>query len=622
MTENAPETPLNLTPPRPDRVYDHEPWVLLKLAGDERYEMLTESVTGEEDGDSYTLNREGVWRHYVTRERMQRQLIAALPLIMSRRFVDDRGGVRFELAWLSDEGDVNKTTVTAETLNDAGKLFRVIPDNAITSTMAKSCVEYLSHLRRHNRDWLVGSTERVMTALGWDVEGIAVFTAGEGRPHRIHDSRNTGKWLRAFKQKGTLTGWIHGVHAVSDRVPVQVMITASLAAPMLRVLNSDNFAIDMHGGSSTGKTGGARGGMSCWAEPVAVTVPWSDTETSMNHKLAMLRGMPILLDETQLAREDPKKIEHIVYGLTQGKSKGRSTGDGKEMQDVVDYESIAIITGEDSVLTLTKMPGISARVVPITGAPFESKKQSDEFKKVVNNNHGHAGPAFVEHLQLQDEVELRSRYDDMRKALSDAVEGEIPGRRADSVAVLQLTNELAHEAGLTPLLSQETWVTLTEGGEIGLSGGNDRPREALGKILDWAVLNRSKFYERGQAFEDGFPARNEWLGRWEAVPAANSKYKTPFVGFNREKLVAKLQELGYQGEATISAWASRGWLLITMKKGAQHKTTIANSSTNVVAVTEVGDLFTAMEDDVVVQPESDATSIAQEQWVRTLSDDV
>lgn len=623
MTENNANEPRpevsvdSLTPPNPERAYDHDPAVLLRLTGDERFAMVTESVNGEDDGDRYTLNREGVWRIYQTsRDGEKRVLIAALPLIMSRRFVDDRGGVRFELAWLTDEGEVRRQVVTAETLNDAGKLFRVIPDNAITSTTSKACVEYLSHLRRRNREWLVETTQRVMTALGWDVEGIASFTAGHGRPHLVHDTRNTGKWLKAFRQQGTLQGWIDTVHKVADRVPVQVVISASLAAPLLRPLGADNFAIDQHGGSSLGKTGSARGGMSAWAEPVPTTVPWDDTETSINHKLAMLRGLPILLDDTQLTVNDPKKLEHVIYGLTQGKSRGRSTGDGREMQDVVDYESVALITGETSVLSLTKMPGISGRVVPLSGAPFADKKQAQEFAKGCREHFGHAGPAFVEHLQLQDEVELRAHYDDLRKVLSDQVEGEIPGRRADSVAVLQLANELSHELGLLPLLPQDVWVKLAEGGDAGLSGGNDRPREALGKVLDWAAMNRAKFYERGQAYEDKFEPQGGWLGRWEEQPASNAKFKTPYVGFNREKLAAKLEEFGYQPDLILSAWAEKKWLLITSKSGIQHKAAVGGSNTNVVAVTEVGDLFARVEEDAVTAPGSNVVSIAEERWVR------
>jgi hypothetical protein len=619
MTENnTGATPqVDVEPPRPNRAYDHDAAVLLLLAADERFAMITESVNGEDDGDRYTLNREGVWRLYLTaREGEKRQLIAALPLIMSRRFVDDRGGVRFELAWLTDEGEVKRQVVTAETLNDAGKLFRVIPDNAITSTTSKACVEYLSHLRRRNREWLVETTQRVMTALGWDVEGTATFTAGHGRPHLVHDTRNTGKWLKAYRQQGTLQGWVDVVHEVADRVPVQVVLSASLAAPLLRVLGADNFAIDHHGSSSTGKTGTGRGGMSAWAEPVPTTVPWSDTETSMNHKLAMLRGLPILLDDTQLTVKDPKKLEQVVYGLTQGKSKGRSTGDGREMQDVVDYEAVALITGETSVLSLTKMPGISGRVVPLSGAAFADKAQAQAFTKGCRANFGHAGPAFVEHLQGQDAVELRARWDDLRKVLSDQVEGEIPGRRADSVAVLQLANQLGHEIGLLPLLPQDVWVTLTEGGEAGLDGGNDRPLEALGKILDWAVMNRARFYERGQASGEGLSPQGGWLGRWEAEPARNAKFKTPYVGFNREKLADELTRLGYQPDLILNAWAERKWLLTTAKSGIQHKTQVGDSNTNVVAVTEVGDLFARSEEDTVTTPSSNVVSIAEHRWAQ------
>jgi hypothetical protein len=284
--------------------------------------------------------------------------------------------------------------------------------------------------------------------------------------------------------------------------------------------------------------------------------------------------------------------------------------------DVVDYEAVALITGEVSVLSLTKMPGISGRVVPLSGAAFADKAQAQEFTKGCRQNFGHAGPAFVEHLQGQDQVELRARWDDLRKVLSDQVEGEIPGRRADSVAVLQLANQLGHEIGLVPLLPRDVWLKLTEGGDVALNGGNDRPLEALGKVLDWAVLNRARFYERGQAYGDGYSPQGGWLGRWEEQPASNAKFKTPYVGFNREKLAEKLEEFGYQPDLVLTTWAERGWLLLTSKRGIQHKTTISGGNANVVAITEVGDLFTRVEEETIAAPGSNVVSIAEKRWAQ------
>lgn len=565
--------------------------ILAALAGDAGYQMAYGL-----NGTRYSINRDSVVKEVLGKDGSTDHRVAGKPLIVSGRFCDDRGGVRFELAWMDITGEVKRMVVDAETLNDANKLFRTIPDSAITSVTARACVEYLTDLQLANSEWLAAHTQQVMTALGWGPEGTDAFTFGNGHPHIVQDVKNNGDWINSFRSRGSLQGWIDTVHAVATRVPVQVAVSASLCTPLLRILGAPNFSVDVSGRTSSGKTLSIKGGMSVWGEPAPMTIPWSDTAVAMEHKMSVLRGMPVFIDETQLALKEPEKIQKLVYEITQGKSKGRSTGDGREMLGMSHYETVLITTGETSILNLTKMPGIRPRVVSVTGAPFADKAQADAFEAGCQKSFGLAGPAFVEHLQRQDEVALRARYAAICKTLSDQAGNDIAGRRAGSVAVLQLANELASEIGLVPLLDSDVWTALTDGSSTG-ENSDDCAREALNQMLNWAVLNQNRFFDNSRVYDEGYAPNGGWVGRWEQKPARNAKCKTPFIGFDKDVLLKELNRLGHPAESTLDEWEARGWLLPT-KRRLQHDVTIMGSKTRVVAVTEVEDTFAQERDDM------------------------
>lgn len=526
------------------------------LAGREGY-IIPETMPGGQLSQ-YLLTEDGVTWDHMSRNDTLRDVIANRPFLIKQRLRDDKGEYRYTLAWLSDEGEVREITVPAATLMSARSLREELPEAVFDDTNASNCVKYISRCLQENRSWLVQFGETVVTALGWPVDGTTYFASGPDRPTPVEDVKNTGGWLRGHRERGTLADSVRFVHETADRPQLQVMVNAALASPLLRVVGVDNFVVDLCGETSTGKTRALMLAASMWGEPTTrgVLAMWNMTRTAIEEHLSVLRGVPMFLDETQLAK--PDDVGDVVYGVTQGKSRGRGRRQGG-LQDVTNFETVLLTTGEQPATKLAEtQPGVMARVIEVTGTPCRDKKQADLLTAVTTRNFGHIGPAFVEYLRDQDEVTLTVRLGELKRELAEHAQSRIAGRRADSVAVLRLTNELGHQAGLVPALSLETWIWLMNGGDAVMVEDEDVPRKALKDLLEWAWSNKASFYGGS---DDPFPSSRDTPGRWAVTEGYVAIASSLAPKILKDKLRYDSPDMLFR------TWKERGWLSCQSNKG-------------------------------------------------------
>ena len=533
------------------------------LAGRPDYRM-PRTISGGSLND-YVLTEDGLfWTHSVNND-VVRDAIAARPFLVKRRLRDDRGNSQYVVAMMYDDGEVTELTMPAGVLMDARKLSGAFPEAVVASTYASQCVKYVQQCLMENRHWLVAYGERVATALGWPQNGTAYFVSGPGQPVPVEDVKNTGKWLEGHRSHGSFDESLALVESVADRPLMQMMVNASLAAPMLRVLGAENFAVDLTGRTTGGKTTALRLAASMWGEPTAqgILLSWKDSPTSLEQNMSVLHGMPVFIDETQHAKEGV--VADTVYGLSQGRSKGRSKRDGSGQQDVTSFQTIGLITGEHSSVTAaSNSGGVSPRVLSATGVPAASKAQADAVKNASMKHFGHLGPAFVEELVKMDHVALRDRYAELCTQLAERCTVAVAARRADSVAVLALTNELAAEIGLVPRLGDEVWEWLVEGGDVVTEEEDNRPLQALRLVLSWAVRNKHLFLGAPGTDADRAPTQG-WVGRWEMG-------RESYVSFAPDKLDRLLLDLKQDAQRVRLDWRDEGWIKRPKGKGGKPGT--------------------------------------------------
>jgi hypothetical protein len=537
------------------RLADEE--VLRRLTGGQDGYRLPENTSASKQS-SYRLTDEGVVHSYTKGTGkatvLEEEVIAFRPFVPVERLKDDQGRHQYRIAWLDTAGEVQELVMTAEETASRTLFTRAFPDHVVTSVHVMACVEYMSQCLRYNQQWLQDRVKVAATQLGWSAQladgemDVEQFTSGPGRPRHVQDVKNTGAWLEGHCSRGRIEEWKEAVADCADRPVILAALSAAFAAPLLRVVGAANVVVDVSGTTSVGKTVLLGLCTSVWADPGRSMLSWENTRVAMEHYMSMLRGMPLFVDETQLA--DPKILEELVYGITQGKSRGRSTQDGTGMIDGQQWETVLVTTGEQPITSMTTKGGLSPRIVPLTGAPCRDRAHAERVRRVSRRSYGRAGEVFLQEVARLGDEALQVRYEELKEALAGQVQSSVAQRRAESVAVLALANEVAAGAGLMPLAPPQVWVWAASGADSSVEGDeDDRPRGALRAVMSWAQVNGHRFYGHEDAMS--VPPASGWAGRWDT---------DEFVAFHPETLRKLLADLGYEHGNILPAWRERGWL--------------------------------------------------------------
>ena len=550
-----PATPSVTKPtPVPDTPAPAELTPLQRLAPFEGYEM---------PGNDYRMLDRGVlWERTDSRNQFQQDLITYRPMVVSELLNDDLGSTRYRISWLSSlnlggtELEVRDVVVPASTFVDSRKLLPAFPEAVVTGKWTSQVVEYLNLLVATNREGLETRARTVATALGWYQDKTETFVAGPGRPIDVDDTRNTGEWLNGHTERGDLETWVEEVKSVADRPVVLLTVTATLAAPLLKLLDgAEPFIFDNSASTSTGKSSAMSLAAAAWGDPRKIMLNWRATKTAIELHLATARGVPLFLNESQHAQDEKEKVAQVIYGIAEGQSRSRARQTGGELIKGTSFETIAISNGENSLLTFTEKGGVVPRVICVEQAPFDTAERANEAKRVARRHHGHAGPAFVEHVLSLSREDLNDRYQEWVDRLRPVGKTNVAGRRAESVAVLALANELASDAGLVPDLDLETWEFLVNGGGAE-EGADDKPLQALQVLLEHVVTNGREYWvsSNGVGLESAnlFEPPGGWMGRFEYGDAEQ------FLAVSGRKLKELLTRAGFD-VSVLSDWVRRGW---------------------------------------------------------------
>ena len=325
-----------------------------------------------------------------------------------------------------------------------------------------------------------------------------------------------------------------------------------------------------------GKTTSLRLAGSVWGNPDrvagggSVVLDWNTTAVYRERAMAVCNNVPLLLDDTKTARF-PDEIATTVYTHSQGRGRGRGTVRGIDHQPA--FQSVLISTGEQPVTSFGEHGGTRARVVPLWGSPFGAANDTTRavvasVNRLVAENHGHAGPRFVQALAY--DCWRWGRYRKQYRELVDSYTtqaGDNPaaGRMAAYLAAITAASKVVHRFLDMPYPWSDPvaplWAELTaEAAEA------DRAAAAMRHAFSWAVGRSEHFF--GMEAKGRKPPPTGWAGRWDRGggapnPTQTTKTGWAFVGFLRPVLEDVLRGGGYAFDATVKAWHDKGWLRVS-----------------------------------------------------------
>lgn len=442
----------------------------------------------------------------------------------------------------------------------------------INSENAGAMVRWLASLEAANPDLDRGYAS---THMGWQGKGTSHFLAGpvlyapaEKRKEialLTEDDPGLSKLAKACTPKGTMEGWLEVLGHVESSPVAWVAIYAAAAAPLLRVLDAPNFILDVHGSSGHGKTSVLRLAASVWGEPSdgRYLRSWQATVSSIERDAAALTDLPLCLDESnRVPLKDRPQIASALYMLANGSGKGRASIKGT--QQVAEWRTVVLSTGEASITSYSEDEGARARCLPLYGSPLRSAEDAESIRWGTQQHYGHLGPALVHRLvQMTDDerTALRAGYDARVTQLGQAATSPMARRVCVYVAVLQVAAELLHGDLGIPRPEVDVWRFLAAqvGGGVAAA---DRPAAALRGLALWALAQPGRLATWGgrrsseQDVRPLHPAGGaEWIGRVERHE------RWTWLALSQGAVTSWLKRENHEPTAVLRAWADRGWLV-------------------------------------------------------------
>lgn len=478
----------------------------------------------------------------------------------------------------------------------------------VNSNVAAGLVQWLAEFEAANSTRL---PMRILSGqMGWQNHGELGFLCGELHIPAIDESTDvTTPSAVAFqpadvgnqavvaglKRKGSLPKWIDAVRSVSGLSRVMFTLYASFASVLIEILGASNFAVDIAGETSCGKTTALRLAASVWGNPDetssgSVVSSWDSTRVGVERRCDALRNIPTILDDTKTARDKPC-IEQVLYEFVSGH--GRIRGSEKGLAATGTWKACLISSGESPLTAYSKSGGTRARTLELWGSPFADSSPAtaclvNELNFKILNNYGHAGPAFVEFLLANREQwpTWRDHHAHLKSEFTECAEDSITARKCEAFATISLAAILVDQAfdsqWEAPDVIDDLWDELTE------AAGEARPaNRALKYVEDWSMANNEKFIPPNHCRSK--EPSNGWVGRF-LVPQSRSRRPSRsrndwhVVAFFPHQLERILREGGFdEFEAIVRAWNDNGWLE-TSENRSRYRVRNGDSTSWMIAI--------------------------------------
>lgn len=449
----------------------------------------------------YQLNLcNGAWHYNQTNglfkidEKKGKVTVCRHPIIISRKLIDiDTNEQKLQIAFQVPGQKIQLVTWDRDRAFSKAFISKLAKQGAfIPIKNAQYLLEYLQDYEEAYADrieeWITGQS------LGWLEDGSFI-------PY----SKNTildpmlgfGKLSAAIAEAGSRESWFDCIKdARKGSIPGRIVIATSFSSVLVRKLDKTGPFIHVWGDTSTGKTVALQVAASVWGNPRIgeYILTFRVTEAGLPRYNAVLRDIPLLMDELQLGQADQKdNFDDIIYDMTEGVTKVKALG-GRGIAEVLSWSNCIISTGETRILSKESGAGAYARTieVPLDGNVFADNTSTRE---IVFSNYGFAGRQFVQKLQEPGNIDkARSIFNTKYNELF------VPGlnsKQCLSAALIMTADALAEEwlfhdgislsvADMMPYMFQNEEISSNRRGYV--------------YMCEWVVRNKNRLSKtNGQA---------------------------------------------------------------------------------------------------------------------------
>ena len=537
-------------------------WAAEEKEGSVDWETVNGAGGTTLDYGEWCVNERGVYCTEISRDGEVKTVTATpVPVVITKLICDaEEQSEGVELAF-QIRGGWHTVTCSRSEIADKSKIIRLADAGLlVTSESAKYLVRYLNDLLARNMDVL--PCKRVMHRFGW-YEGQ--FIPYSEDVTLAKNPRLTGM----VAQSGEFEVWrAHIGKLIENNVPLRMFLAASFASVLIEPLEVQNFLVHLWGRTGVGKSVALMVAASVWGNPNGgLFGTMNGTLNFLQSQAALLRNLPLCLDELQTIRDNAGNYDKFIMQLGVGVGRGRADREGKAKK-TVEWKNAALCTGEEPLLKPNSGGGAVNRVLQICVDNADGMGEiflpnAGETVRIVNAHYGTAGERFVASLVNEDGVcnqeivaALKVRYYALLADLQERFrENPTSGKQAAILALLLTTDEWANRTVYRmdkPLTAEEVLPFAASAEDISKSS---RAREY---ILNQIAIHRNDFYGEYKNLNTG-----EVVEEWGHQPTGRiyGKLTEDYAYCNKQVLTEWLDEGGYSFDAVKKDWADSGFLI-------------------------------------------------------------
>jgi uncharacterized protein (DUF927 family) len=483
---------------------DTDPVERVELGGshsdDDRNDVVAGAVGKHAGaGEGYDMTNHGLFFTKGKGDKSERIFVSGpFEIIGMVRDAKSHGWARF-IRWRDHDGQVQECIASDKLLlNDHEAICGELADRGllIGKLQQVKLAGYILAHRSEARITLVNKTgwheigKREIFALPGQIIGETNEpVVYEGAEHRQNE----------FNVAGTLEAWRQTVSIpAGEHQLAALVISASLAGPLLHLAGQESGGIHLFGPSSSGKTTLLQLAASVWGGRGLVNA-WRATANGLEGLANKTNDVTLILDE--LGQIDSKDAASALYMLSAGIGKIRMNRNAT-LQDVKTWRAFIISSGEMTVEAkiqqlrgATANTGATLRLLNVTADRGQGFGAFDDAGPTGNAGdlvralaeatleaHGVAGPEFVRALIARESCgeEIRAT---VKKFCLENVEAGSDGqieRAAKRFGLIAAAGELASELGATGWDAGTAWsaaVAAFERWKLTRGGDSKEPAE-------------------------------------------------------------------------------------------------------------------------------------------------
>jgi uncharacterized protein (DUF927 family) len=285
----------------------------------------------------------------------------------------------------------------------------------VYSHTAKLLVKYLADLERANAGADTLETHYGVSRLGW--VNSDTFFPGAENGMVVDVDEATDETARYYSAKGSLKDWMELTGELRNHLPARAILAAGFASPLLSLMRERVFIVHVWGASLSGKTAAGKAALSVWGRPDKLIADFSATQAGVESLAGLAGNLPMLLDERQVKKEQ-NDLDSLIYILSTGKGKTRSTLSGG-LQPFHEWHNIIISTGEYPLTGDLGAAGTQNRVLELTGPIIPDREYAGRLHRELTDCYGTAGPAFIKKVMREPPGVFKNDYENLRAYLKN-----------------------------------------------------------------------------------------------------------------------------------------------------------------------------------------------------------